>query len=326
LNVLQRRLFDLQVTNQENVSQTSQLVKLKIADIVIEAKCSEPGTGLIVVGTMQYFMVEEGQPDCILDVYYGPLPDIKLEQQIYNSQGGPCHLFSSGGKVVLQIVGMHEGQEFIPRMAVFEPDFSRGDLFVRPIDEIPSSFVSPDAYKMMLAPFDYPLDVILVSNLLALKGGIKLHASGVIYGEGGLVFCGLADAGKSTMAGLWKERQVPVLSDERIALRKLDDRIYAYGTPWQSTLKTFCAEKTPLKAIYFIKHGSENIIVPLNQMEVVTHLMTRCFPPTYLREGMSLTLDFMNELAQEIPCFEFQFKPDQSAIDEVLNHVKDLRP
>jgi hypothetical protein len=304
----------------------SRRIKMKIADLILEARCAEPGTKLAVSKVQECFLVKKGRPDCIFNVHYQPMPDIKVEKQIYDSGDGAWKLFQNRGKLVLQInARRQDGQFYVYLITMLEPDFSRGELFIRPLSEMPIGFPkTEEEYKTTLNPFTHPLDSFLITNLLPLKSGLNLHSVGIVHEGIGLVFCGMSGSGKSTLARLWKERQATILSDERVALRKIDDKILAYGTPWQSSARAFSAEKTLLKTIYFLEQGKENRIVPLSPFEVVTHLMTRCFIPAYLHQGMGLTLDFMNELAQRIPCFELQFTPDQRAIDEVLNHVNNL--
>jgi hypothetical protein len=315
--------------DENNIAnKLTRRIKMKIADLIFEARCAEPGTGMVVSQAQHCFLIKNGQPDCILNVHYKSLPDIKLEKQVFDTGDGHRKLFRSGEKLVLQLLARRLDEPFyVYLMAMFEPDFSRGELFIRPVSEMPSGFPkTEEEYKTSLEPFCNPVSAFLLTNLLTLKGGLNVHSVGIVQDGQGLVFCGLSGSGKSTTARLWQERQSTILSDERVSLRKVNGKIWAYGTPWQSSAQICSNEKVPLKAFYFIEHGEENRIIPLNPVEIVSRLMTRCFIPSYLYQGMELTLDFINELAQEVPCFEFQFTPDQNAIDKVLEHVKNIKP
>ena len=136
------------------------------------------------------------------------------------------------------------------------------------------------------------------------------------------MFCGVSGAGKSTLAELWKKRQAAILSDDRIAVRRRDGIIRAYGTPWHGDARVSLAESAPLGAIYFIVQGTENRVLPMSATDIATRLMVRCFPTFYLPTGMEYTLGFITELAGEVPCYELQFTPDDGAIDTVLHHVE----
>ena len=83
-------------------------------------------------------------------------------------------------------------------------------------------------------PLEYPLDELLIINLLAQGRGVEVHAAGVIDPEGcGHLFLGQSGGGKTTISRLWQGvERAEILSDEdRIILRKEAGRIWMYGTP-----------------------------------------------------------------------------------------------
>ncbi len=312
--------------NEKNVmsNQLIKKLKLKVADIIIEARCADPDIGLMTSPTKQRFLVKRGQPDCVIGVHYGSLPDIELGQQLFTPGDGGWGLYSSGNKLVFQLLVGNHGQYFVHWLAIFEKDFESGEIFIRPVSQLPiiANPMPPDKERLCLDPFLDPLDEVLLVNLLAYGRGLHIHALGVVYEGRGLVFCGVSGAGKSTLAELWKKREVKLLSDDRISLRRQDGKVWAYGTPWHGDARVSLPEKVPLEAIYFIVHGQANRILPLSASEVTTRLMVRCFPTFYLRLGIEHTLSFIGGLALDVPCYELQFTPDQRAIDEVLNHVE----
>ena len=85
-------------------------------------------------------------------------------------------------------------------------------------------------------PLEYPLDRLATLGLLAQGYGIMLHAAGVIeFGES-IVFSGPSGAGKSTIARLYsREQGTTVLNDDTIIVRKIEGRLWAFGTPWCSS-------------------------------------------------------------------------------------------
>jgi len=303
-------------------TESATVIKLEIADIIIEARCNIPGVELQMSPSRQDFIVEDGQPDCVLNVHYGPLPDINLEQQLFDSGDGPWSLHTSGEKLVFRMHGSNRGESYVHRIAVFEPEFDRADLYVRSRSELPNAAASPQEEVLYFDPFSPPLDEWLIVNLLARGRGIHAHSLGILHDGQALVFCGVSGAGKSTLAELWKKRQVAILSDDRIAIRKREGKVWAYGTPWHGDARVSLAEKAPLNVIYFIVQGPENRVLPMSATDIATRLIVRCFPTFYLPAGMDYTLKFITELAEEVPCFELQFTPDEGAIDTVLQHVE----
>lgn len=302
--------------------QLTRQLKVKIADIIIEARCADPDIGLKIPPSRQRFLVRDGQPDCVIRVHHGPLPDIGLERELFYAEDSPWRLYSNGQKLVFQLLG-HRVRTFVYRLAVFEPEFERGELFICPMSEWPvDAWLPPEQEKVSLNPFLPPLDELLIINLLAQGRGLHIHALGVVHEGRGLVFCGFSGAGKSTLAELWKKTQVKILSDDRIALRRQNGTVWAYGTPWHGDARVSLPEQAPLEAIYFLEQGQENRILPLSAREVAMRLMGRCFSTLYLKQGMEYALRFIDELAQEIPCYELQFTPDERAVNAVLSHVE----
>jgi hypothetical protein len=268
------------------------------------------------------FLVKGEKPDCVINVHFGSFPDLALGQPIFDS-GGPWRLYRDEEKLVFQLLASRQDQIFTSVMAIFEPEFKKGELYIHSWAELPvPNTIPPEQDKMQLDPFQAPLDELLIVNLLALNSGLHIHALGIVNEGLGLVFSGVSGAGKSTLAELWKKRPVRILSDDRISIRKKDGKIWAYGTPWHGDARISLPEKAPLKAIYFIVHGKENRILPLGAGDAAIRLIVRSFPTYYLKQVMESTLNFVEELAEKIPCFEFQFTPDQRAIDTVLSYVK----
>jgi hypothetical protein len=307
--------------------QPMRQLTLKIADFVIKANCVDADTGFALPLGSEDFIVTNEKPDCAINVHYGTLPKIQTERKLFDQEGSAWSLYTSGENLAFQFFALDatHTKNFVRDIAIFKPDFSSGELFICPRSLLPiTNFLPPEKEKVALFPFAYPLDELLIINLLALNRGVHVHSLGIVNNGKGLVFCGVSGAGKSTIAQLWKKRDVKILSDDRISLRMQEGKIWAHGTPWHGDARTHLADKAPLETIYFIVHGKENRIVPLNASEVVTRLLVRCFPTFYMKQGMENTLGFISELADTIPCFELQFTPDQRAIDEVLRHVESL--
>lgn len=315
------------MSNGKNITSQppSRRLQLKIADIVVEARCADPDTLLKANPVIERFVTKGEKPDCVINVHFGSLPDIALGQQIFDS-GGPWRLYSDGQKLIFQLLASRQGQIFVPILAVFEPSFENGELYILPQSEYPiSGPVTREQEKVSLDPFQAPLDEVLLVNLLALRRGLHIHALGIVSEGRALVFCGVSGAGKSTLAELWKKKQVRILSDDRISIRKKDGKVWAYGTPWHGDARISLPEKAPLDAIYFIVHGKENRILPLTAGDVAIRLMVRCFPTYYLKPVMESTMKFVEELSQEVSCYELQFTPDERAVDEVLSHVENRK-
>jgi hypothetical protein len=97
--------------------------------------------------------------------------------------------------------------------------------------------------------------------LLPEHGGLLLHAAAIERRDGagatsGHVFLGASGAGKSTLAALSASAGARVLGDEIVAVRVVDGRAYAYGTPLGSRHGSPGAQGTaPLTSLCWLRHG-----------------------------------------------------------------------
>ena len=229
------------------------------------------------------------------------------------------------------------------------PDFDSGavwKLFRGPSDlffDFTSLTLGPDPYKRMrvdrdfrraqitlnhgllqncgtVSPLEYPTDELLITNYLASGLGVEVHGCGLIDPEnGGYLFLGHSEAGKSTTTRLWKSaRNAKILSDDRIILRLLQGELWMYGTPWHGEAAFSISDKAKLSRIFILEHGQQNKFAPLPRALAVGELFARCFPPFHSATGLEHTIEFLNRVVDAVPCYEFQFVPEVNAVEAVL--------
>lgn len=172
-------------------------------------------------------------------------------------------------------------------------------------------------------PLEYPLDELLVVHRLGQGLGCELHACGIVDEDGlGWLFVGHSGAGKSTLARLWANRNVSVLSDDRVILRKIGGDIRIFGTPWHGEAGFAVATSAPLAGILVIEHGSGNQIEDLDPISAVSELMTRCFVPFHEAEALETALGVLGDAAEKLPCCRFRFQPDDSAVEHLSSWMR----
>jgi hypothetical protein len=199
------------------------------------------------------------------------------------------------------------------KAAWFDESFDRGHLVLNR-----SSFPQ----DRPIFPLEYPIDELVMMHRLSLGEGVEVHALGLADRDGsGYLFLGHSGAGKSTTARLWQAQPgVQLLSDDRIIIRKIDDRYHMYGTPWHGDAGVATAGSAPLTAIFLLEQAPHNQLLPLPQTQAAAELFARCFVPYYREAGLKFTLSFFDELSRSIPCSTFRFAPTENAV-EAIRHV-----
>ena len=156
---------------------------------------------------------------------------------------------------------------------------------------------------------------IFALNLLRFNG-MMLHASAVEYGGKAYLFSGPCGMGKSTHTRLWQStfgEDAKVFNDDKPALRRMEDRWYAYGTPWCGKDHININMKVPLAGICFLKQAPENKIRRLGSMEAMQRIMTQTIRKRLNAEQMDLLLTTVDKLIREIPIFELENRPEPDA-------------
>lgn len=286
-------------------------LRLRIADIIVSLTPVSDGWKLKLNGDILHF-IGEGKPDIVLKVYYGSFPSLNSEKQIFSS-GGNWTLFKSKNKWIFSLQSPATGPNPYA-LAIINSNFKYGDIYVKE----PNSLT--EAGEPLINPLEYPLDEVLMVNLLSQGRGVLIHACGISYGGRGFLFAGNSRAGKSTIANLLKkEKDITILSDDRIIIRKMDSKFWIYGTPWHGDAKVCSPERVPLEKIFFLKHAKENSVKKIEPLEAASRLIVCSFPTFWNKKGMEFTLKFSAELAEEIPYYELGFMPDESVFDFVRN-------
>ncbi len=168
--------------------------------------------------------------------------------------------------------------------------------------------------RRVIFPFVYPFTDLAIAGYMNInKIGIILHSACISLKGKGYLFAGVSGSGKSTISEIWrKERDVAVLTDERVILREFKNDLWAFGTPWHGTSHIYKNLGAPVEKIFFIKHGRKNRAIPVSKTDAATRLMVRCFPAFWNRDAMQFVLDFCAVVADK-ECYDFRFRPDQSA-------------
>jgi hypothetical protein len=110
---------------------------------------------------------------------------------------------------------------------------------------------------------------------------------------------------------------VQLLSDDRIIIRKHDDKFWIYGTPWHGDAGVASPGRAPLSAIYFLEQALANELAPLSASQAAEELFARAFVPHYLKAGIQFTLGFLDQITCSVPCSVLRFTPTPSAVEAV---------
>jgi hypothetical protein len=287
----------------------------RVGGLTVRVEATAPSLKFLIDDASRRFLVEDGRPDLALRVSTRPL-EARADGLLVFDSRATWTLHDRGGRHVYRFFDPRLGPSPY-KEARIAPDLASGDVFLHPDFHAPGEPV--DALQ-------FPLDELLFLHLLAARGGVELHACGVVAPSGrGYVFAGQSGDGKTTMARLWERLPgATVLSDDRIVVRRGASGYVMYGTPWHGEAELATAACAPLAAICLLARGEWNALEPLTPAASVAGLLARSIIPRQVsdRAAMGATLGFLEGLTREIPCRRYRFVPDSLAPRFALEQLR----
>lgn len=158
-------------------------------------------------------------------------------------------------------------------------------------------------------------------NQLLNYDGFMLHASAVVIDEKAYLFTANSGTGKSTHTELWLKHfgdRAYILNDDKPALRLMEGKWYAFGTPWSGKYDISVNTGVELAGIAVVKRAEKNTIEPYTGTSAVIDIFTQVNrPKSYeLREKL---MNLLSELIKDIPIWKLNCNMDMEAADIAYN-------
>lgn len=150
-------------------------------------------------------------------------------------------------------------------------------------------------------------------SLLA-HDGLMLHASCVEKDGFAYLFSAKSGTGKSTHTHLWLQAfsDSRILNDDKPALRKIDGRYFACGTPFSGKFDESVNAQVPVRALVFLERAAENKIEWMPAAQAIPLFLSQTLRPAG-QEKMAQLLDILDELLKAVPVFRLQCNMELSA-------------
>lgn len=148
------------------------------------------------------------------------------------------------------------------------------------------------------------------------RGGMLLHSSAVVKDGRAYLFTANPGVGKSTHTSWWLKLypDAYILNDDKPALRLIDGRFYAFGTPWSGKHDISVNEGVPLGGIACLERAEENFIEPMPTAQAAVKLLSQTV--RHVRPAvMDRLLDTFDLLIRDVPIYRFGCVNDISAAE-----------
>lgn len=135
---------------------------------------------------------------------------------------------------------------------------------------------------------------------------MQIHSSALIYNGGAYLFSADSGVGKSTHTRLWLKAfgdRVHIMNDDKPVVRIYDDKVIAYGTPFDGGSGIALNEAYPLKAIIFLERGENNAVRVPSTKEVIQKLYFQTAHMVGRQTAEHMLDNFGKLIASNIPLY-----------------------
>lgn len=144
-----------------------------------------------------------------------------------------------------------------------------------------------------------------IALLLMDYNAFLMHAAVISIDGQGIAFTAESGTGKTTRVLLWKKafgKRMKVVNGDKPVMKFVNDRLFAFGTPWRG--KEHMGENTyvPMKAICFIQRGETVSLQRMDAKEITLRLFKQVLLPNDPKL-MGLFMALMERFVKEVPFY-----------------------
>ena len=286
----------------------------RVAEITIQVDSDLPITDTTFSRELDLFKVDGPGDDTVSIRHHFELPDLPGEamgKEVYRK--APWAIYDQGNNWIYLGISPHADDPTLHKVATFTHDHSSAKIY-NDRDEI---YYKGNLHSLTM----FPSDQILIARLLADRQGCYLHSAGAIIDGAGILFVGHSEAGKSTTTRMLMEASIDaeILCDDRNIVRRWDDGWHVYGTWSHGDIPDVSPSSAPLRMICFIEKVNKNTLTPLSDRKEITRRLLECvIKPFVTVHWWQKTLNLIEKMVCEVPCFLMQFDKSGAIIDELL--------
>lgn len=154
--------------------------------------------------------------------------------------------------------------------------------------------------------------------------GILLHSSCVVVNGYAYAFSADPGTGKSTHTSLWLKHfgeKAHILNDDKPAIRIINGKVYACGTPWSGKYDYSTPEIVPLAGICFLQRSDTNWIRKAETTKAVYNIFSQT-ARQISAEKMEKLFDILEEIFSKVPIWDLGCNISEEAVLTSYNAMK----
>lgn len=174
-----------------------------------------------------------------------------------------------------------------------------------------------DDWEYMLTGSDFYTELLKFD-------GILLHSSCIVVDDKAYAFSADSGTGKSTHTQLWLKHfgdRAYMLNDDKPAIRLIDGKVYACGTPWSGKYDYSTPAVVELAGICFLERSENNWIRKADTGKAVFNIFSQTIRKLS-KKNMDSLFDVLEQIFSKVPLYEFGCNISEEAVLTSYNAMK----
>lgn len=174
-----------------------------------------------------------------------------------------------------------------------------------------------DDWEYMLTGSDFYTELLRFN-------GILLHSSCIAVDDKAYAFSADSGTGKSTHTQLWLKHfgdRAYMLNDDKPAIRLINDKVYACGTPWSGKYDYSSPKVIELAGICFLERSENNWIKKADTGRAVFNIFSQTVRKLNA-DKMDNLFDVLEEIFAKVPLYELGCNISEEAMMTSYNAMK----
>jgi len=160
---------------------------------------------------------------------------------------------------------------------------------------------------------------VIYTLFLLRHGGFLAHAAGLAKRARGFIFAGRSESGKTTAAR--RMRDFEILSDELVAVRKVDEEFRLFSTPFRGEFTGRIENVNfPAKAVFFLTKNKTTRMQAFNKLDSLLRLLECVFFFCSDFESNRKILKLVREFCYAVPGYSLNIENEthRRFVDEIF--------
>lgn len=164
----------------------------------------------------------------------------------------------------------------------------------------------------------------ICKKVLEKYNGMFLHCASIKYNGKAYLFTAPSGTGKTTHIKLWIEHmgnRVEVINGDKPILRRKDNEIIVYGTPWQGKENYGSNINAPLGGIFLLRRAEKNTVTKATAKESLPFILSQTLRLNK-KENMIKIFEMLEYIVKSTPIYNLNCNMDKQALDTALSVIE----